>query len=334
MPGTAPHPRSRIHMRLFTLTAIVVLTFAISCADERVVVEPRASPPETSATATPSSAPASATEAATPASTTSPAPTQTPRGRPSPAAPVRLVVATVLSVTDGDTIRVLIDGREEPLRLIGINAPEQTECYAPEATDKLTELVNGREVTLVQDASDRDQFGRLLRYVYLDDVFVNDVLVREGYVISHRYEPDTAMAETLEASGASARAEGRGLWAVDACGPAAQALVEIVTVQYDAPGNDNQNLNGEWVEFRNRGLASLDLTGWAIKDESASHRFAFPNGFTLAPGAIVRLYTGCGPATPGELYWCNSGSAVWNNSGDTVFVLDPAGNIAALRSYK
>ena len=52
----------------------------------------------------------------------------------------------------------------------------------------------------------------------------------------------------------------------------------------------------------------------------------------LAPGASVAVHTGCGRPTATDLYWCNEGSAVWNNSGDTAFLLDPAGNIAASRS--
>jgi hypothetical protein len=47
----------------------------------------------------------------------------------------------------------------------------------------------------------------------------------------------------------------------------------------------------------------------------------------------VRLRTGCGVDGTADLYWCESGSAVWNNAGDTVFVLDPNGNIVATRSY-
>ena len=56
-------------------------------------------------------------------------------------------------------------------------------------------------------------------------------------------------------------------------------------------------------------------------------------GFILAAGAKVRLHTGCGEASDTDLYWCVSGSAVWNNDGDTVFVLDANGNIVVSRNY-
>ena len=80
-------------------------------------------------------------------------------------------------------------------------------------------------------------------------------------------------------------------------------------------------------------ISNSEIARVNIKDESASHRYSFPSGFTLGPGATVRLHTGCGSDTDTALYWCNQGSAVWNNSGDTVFVLDPSGNVVISESY-
>lgn len=240
---------------------------------------------------------------------------------------------TVLSITDGDTMRVLVDGVNEPVRLIGINAPEGGECMAPEAATRLAELVGDGPVVLESDVSDRDQFDRLLRYVYAGGVFVNEALVREGLAIARRYEPDTARAPDLEAAQAEAEAAQVGMWAPDACGTSATGTIEIGHIRYDADGNDNFNLNDEWVEFVNPGSSALDLTGWSVKDESASHRYPFPSGFSLGAGATVRLHTGCGEDNASSLYWCNQGSAVWNNGGDTVFVLDPSGNIVVSESY-
>jgi hypothetical protein len=142
-------------------------------------------------------------------------------------------------------------------------------------------LVAGGPIRLESDVSDRDQFGRLLRYVYAGEVFVNEALVREGLAIARRYEPDTAQATVLEAAQAAAEADGVGMWAPDACGAAATGTIEIGHIRYDADGNDNFNLNDEWVEFVNPGSIPLDLTGWSIKDESASHRYYFPSGFSL-----------------------------------------------------
>jgi competence protein ComEC len=103
--------------------------------------------------------------------------------------------------------------------------------------------------------------------------------------------------------------------------------VVVSEVRLDADGDDNANLNDEWVRLTNRGTTPVDLTGWVVKDTSASHRYSFPAGFILEAGASVTVRTGCGTDTPTDLHWCSQGSAVWNNSGDTAFLLDPAGNI-------
>src|SRR5690606_29516324 len=102
-------------------------------------------------------------------------------------------------------------------------------------------------IRLELDVSDRDQFGRLLRYVYVGDVFVNEALVREGLAIARRYEPDTARAAVLEAAQAAAEFDAVGMWAPDACGVASSGTLEIGHIRYDADGNDNFNLNDEWV---------------------------------------------------------------------------------------
>ena len=245
--------------------------------------------------------------------------------------------ARVVSVTDGDTMTVEFNGVNERVRLIGINAPEAGECLAAEATSELRNLTVGTTVRLVIDQSNRDDFGRLLRYVFVDDqargtLFVNEVLVEGGFAIANRYEPDTARAEDLDAAQTRARDAGRGLWSPGACGPPATVDLVISAVNADAPGDDNENKNGEWVTIRSRSGAA-DLSGFVLKDESASHRYTFPDGFVLGEGASVRVFSGCGSNSETNLYWCNSGSAVWNNSGDTAFLLDPNGNLVAQFSY-
>lgn len=259
--------------------------------------------------------------------------TGTPTGSTTPPTLVAGQFAVVVSITDGDTIRVVIDGVEEPLRLIGINAPEGGECVAAAATARMAVLVAGQTVRLESDVSNRDQYDRLLRYVYVNDLFVNEILVREGLALAREYSPDTAMASVMEAAQTQAEAEGIGMWAADACGVAASGEIRVGKIRYDADGNDNNNLNDEWVEIANLGSTAVDLTGWQVKDESASHRYNFPSGFVLAAGGTVRLHTGCGTDTDTLLYWCFTSSAIWNNSGDTVFILDPSGNFVDSKSY-
>ena len=127
---------------------------------------------------------------------------------------------TVASVVDGDTI-VLENG--ERVRYLGIDTPETVhpskpvECYGPEASARNKELVEGKRVRLESDTTDRDQYGRLLRYVYVGDTLVNAVLVQEGYAYSYYYPPDTQRYQELATLEQEAKAQGRGLWS--ACKP-------------------------------------------------------------------------------------------------------------------
>jgi micrococcal nuclease len=141
------------------------------------------------------------------------------------------------------------------------------------------------------------------------------------------------MADRLEAAQREAKESQLGLWAPEACGPRAEASLDVVAMEHDPPGNENDNLNDEWVMIRNDGDTLVDLTGWTIRDESASNRFSFPSGFALAPGESVTIHSGCGQDFGTFLHWCSVGAAIWNNDGDTVFVLDPSGNIHITHAY-
>lgn len=122
--------------------------------------------------------------------------------------------AMVVKVTDGDTIRVrFADGREEKVRYIGIDTPEMDQPFGEEAKDANQALVAGREVRLVRDVSERDRYGRLLRYVYVGELFVNAELVRTGLAHAATYPPDVAFADYLASLQHEAESAGKGLWA-------------------------------------------------------------------------------------------------------------------------
>jgi micrococcal nuclease len=247
--------------------------------------------------------------------------------------PAGAELVSVTHITDGDTIDVRYDdGTVEAVRLIGINAPEGGECYATEATAALKSIA-GDQIVMTSDVSNRDIYDRLLRYLWtVDGELINETLVAEGFAIARDYPPDSQYASTFAKAQAKAESTGAGMWAADACGTPTGADLRIGHIEYDAPGNDHENLNGEWVEIINNGTTDQQMRGWVLKDESASHRYNFPSGYVLTGGTTVRVYTGCGSNTATELYWCN-GSAIWNNDGDTVFLLDPNGNTVAKRSY-
>ena len=242
------------------------------------------------------------------------------------------ITATVVHVSDGDSMIVAIDGEEYRVRLIGINAPEQGECMGAEARQSLTDLVADRSVVLEKDAEDEDHFGRLLRYVWLDGTFINEALVADGLVIAKDYEPNLSRKASLDQAQTTAQSAGLGMWAEGACGEATPADISIVAIQANPPGPDEDNLNGEFVIFRNDSSESVDLSGFILRDGSSSNRYELPDGFSPATGDEFVIYVGCGNDSGNELYWC-SDTPVWSNSGDEVFLTDPAGNIVAYQQY-
>ena len=100
--------------------------------------------------------------------------------------------------------------------------------------------------------------------------------------------------------------------------------------QFDAPGDDNHNLNEEYVCFQNDGSDPVSLAGWRVGDETAK-TYTFPP-FTLLSKASVRLHTGSGVDAEADLYW-NRTQAVWNNTGDTVYLYDAAGALVDTYAY-
>ncbi len=120
--------------------------------------------------------------------------------------------ARVIEVIDGDTI--IIEGGYR-VRYIGIDTPEvypEREAFGLEAWETNRELVKGKIVYLKRDVSEVDKYGRLLRYVYVDDTFVNAELVKQGLAYVHAYPPDTKHQDYLEELEQEARQAGIGMW--------------------------------------------------------------------------------------------------------------------------
>ena len=129
--------------------------------------------------------------------------------------------ATVERVVDGDTIDVLVGGRQETVRLIGIDAPESVaptrpvQCFGKEASLHLEAVLpEGTEITLVRDVETRDAYQRLLGYVVRsrDGLFVNLELVVAGYAAALNYPPNDHYASVIARAEADAVAADRGLW--------------------------------------------------------------------------------------------------------------------------
>jgi micrococcal nuclease len=126
--------------------------------------------------------------------------------------------AYVLRAVDGDTIEVLLDGRREDVRYIGVDTPETVkpdtpvQCFGPQASDFNHRLVEHRRVRLLFGVERRDVYGRLLAYVYLDGHFVNAELVRRGLARTLTIPPNDRFAGRLKRLEITAARAGRGLW--------------------------------------------------------------------------------------------------------------------------
>jgi endonuclease YncB( thermonuclease family) len=123
--------------------------------------------------------------------------------------PVELVEVT--DIVDGDTIDVRFqDGTIRRVRYIGINTPESNEPCGGDATAANDALVDGKPVAMRRDVSETDPYDRLLRYVYVEGLFVNAALVADGWAESVHYPPDTAFADWFDHLESEAQAANLG----------------------------------------------------------------------------------------------------------------------------
>ena len=120
--------------------------------------------------------------------------------------------AYVTRAIDGDTAEVLINGETYRVRYVGINTPEYDQFYGSEATAYNKNLLEGEEIMLYRDVTDTDQYGRLLRYIMLDDIFVNAELVAKGYADAREYDPDNSCDAFLAKQEEYPRTHGIGMW--------------------------------------------------------------------------------------------------------------------------
>lgn len=141
--------------------------------------------------------------------------TAAPATGTAPLGPIEL--ATVVRITDGDTIRVDRGFGPEAVRYIGINTPEVGDPGGEGATRANSALVEGLQVVLERDVSDTDQFDRLLRYIWIEEsgtwTFVNLELIRSGFAQVATYPPDVRYADLFLLAEQDARSAGAGLWA-------------------------------------------------------------------------------------------------------------------------
>ena len=132
--------------------------------------------------------------------------------------PVELV-----KTIDGDTIRVMYEGRERKLRYLLIDTPELNhkqqgrQPFADEAMKRNDELLKSGNVEIEFDIGEReDKYGRLLAYVYVDGASVQQQLIEEGLArVAYIYPPNTKHLDPFKDAEGKAQQAGIGIWSIE-----------------------------------------------------------------------------------------------------------------------
>ena len=223
-----------------------------------------------------------------------------------------------MKIVDGDTLDISC-GR---IRLALTNTPEQGDEGFTEATNFAKDLCPvGSEITIDEDSGQTSgSYGRIVAVVYCNDRNLNAELLSEELAVV-----DTRFCDESEFANEE--------WAASYCTPSEPPSSSCTTVtefHYDAEGNDNYNLNDEYVTLKNTCASFLNMTMWKVSDERG-YVYTFPT-FILDSQASVTLYTGSGTDTATVLYWGRT-SAIWNNNGDTLHLRDSSGSLLLKKSY-
>jgi endonuclease YncB( thermonuclease family) len=224
-------------------------------------------------------------------------------------------------VIDGDTI-VLQTGQH--VRYLGINTPEYHEPLWEEAKRGNARILGKKKVALEMERAMKDGYGRILAYVYAGSLMVNAELLRRGLGHLFVIEPIRYYARFRRIQH-EARMARRGIWEDEGFpGP-----LKVTRLVADAPGDDRDNRNGEYLRICNISSEPISLEGFSISD-AAGRRYIFPPA-VLRPGYTLLLFSGNGnnivAATDQLRFFWNSLISIWNNRGDVAYLRDPDGHI-------
>ncbi|WP_391119178.1 thermonuclease family protein [Psychrobacillus sp. L3] len=132
-----------------------------------------------------------------------------------------LTSAVVTRVVDGDTIKVKVNGKEETVRLILVDTPETkhpklgVQPFGPEASSFTKNTLTGEEIELEKDVSERDRYGRLLRYVWIDGKLFNETLIEKGLARVAVFQPDVKYIDQFRELQQKAQKQRIGIWSIE-----------------------------------------------------------------------------------------------------------------------
>lgn len=129
----------------------------------------------------------------------------------------------VIAVIDGDTVRIMYEGKEETVRYLLVDTPETNhprlgeQPLGKKATEENRRIIESGKVTIEFDTGDRyDDYGRLLAYFYVDGESVQEQLLEAGMArVAYVYPPNTKYLDDFEQAEQTAKEAGRGIWAIE-----------------------------------------------------------------------------------------------------------------------
>lgn len=237
---------------------------------------------------------------------------------------VKTEKATVVRIIDGDTIKIKLSAndKEETCRLIGVNTPEsttRTEYFGKEASEYTKKQLTGKTVYIQKDVSDRDRYGRILRYVWLSQPtseseseiktkLYNSRIISYGYGQVMTVPPDIKYQSIFLKLQDTARKSKVGLW---------KPVTSTTTPSKGDIIIKSVDLIKEIVIIKNAIKKDINLTDWRLVSTKGNQTYKFKSGYIVKAGAEVQIISGPKAIGNGKTKLLWTKSYIWNNDGDT-----------------
>lgn len=201
----------------------------------------------------------------------------------------------VVRVIDGDTFE-LESGQK--VRMIGIDAPEKVDCFSKKSAERLSNIVLSKLVKLERDVSETDRFGRLLRNVYLEGVFINELMVKEGYASSYSYPPDITLQEKIVSAQKYSQENNLGLWAecksrgqVQPVQAEVKGFKEVAQEPNRASSDSSKaNSSNSVLDSTNTNVAATAPQTTSPLQDSTNEQASFSNNSELTTETVSHVY--------------------------------------------
>ncbi|NDI33587.1 thermonuclease family protein [Chengkuizengella sediminis] len=256
----------------------------------------------------------------------------------------QLINGTITDIVDGDTIKVQFEGKEETIRLLLVDTPETVhpnkpiQPFGPEASKFAKDtLTLGKKVQIEIDVSERDKYGRLLAYLWVEGKLFNEMLLEKGLArVAYIYPPNVKYVDQFQETQEKARQEGIGIWSLE-------DYVKVDWLDGDVTFNEvtenesidpvttennsyiqitELNLEEEYITIKNSDNTDMDMTGWSVLSVQGDQRFDFPDSYTIKAGETITIWSGdfSRGVWSSDLYWTEKN--IWNNNGDPAQLID------------